>query len=127
MEINRKRALNLITNSDNIFGVTFIKKDKSTRRMGCRKGVDYTNGKGMAYKAKEYGLITVFDMVEARKISRSIKIANEERARDHGKQIPEKEVRSLMAKAYRNVNLNTLMELRINKQVYSIEPHAQIK
>jgi hypothetical protein len=46
-----------------VFGVTFTKKDGTTRKMQCRldvkKGV---TGKGMAYKPMERQLLPVFDM-----------------------------------------------------------------
>jgi hypothetical protein len=64
--INRKQAENMITNSDNIFGVQFLKKDKSIRKMKCRKRVNYTSktGRKQVYKPANRGYITVFDMTK---------------------------------------------------------------
>ncbi len=64
--INRTLApLKLIDciNDGHIFFVEFTKKDGSTRRMTCRKGVSKgVTGKGMSYRPLGKGLLNVFDM-----------------------------------------------------------------
>lgn len=47
------------------FGVTYTKKDGSTRRMNARLGVEYerrTDSRGMGWDPVERGLLPVFDV-----------------------------------------------------------------
>lgn len=62
--ISKKDAYNRILDTNGvIFGVKFIKKDGSVRKMSCRTGVHkYVTGTGLRYKPLLKGLVGVFDM-----------------------------------------------------------------
>ena len=76
---------------NNIFSVKFIKKDGTLRQMTCLLGVKRgITGKGMSYNPREYGLLTVCD----------VQAAKEELG-------------------FRNINLETLQEIKINGTKYS--------
>jgi len=99
------QAVELIKDTNNIFTVTFIKKDNTLREMNCRLNVSkYTNGKGQAYNPADYDLLTVYDMKEARKLEDIDK-----------------------AKAYRNINLRTLQTLTVNGESFKINTSVESK
>ena len=53
----------LTKNAGRIFGVTFVKKDGTTRKMTCRGGVrKYTKGGSLKFNPKSYDLRVVFDL-----------------------------------------------------------------
>ena len=62
--MNKRKVEKLLkANAGRIFGVTFVKKDGSTRNMTCRGGVrKYVKGVGMSYNPKAYDLRVVFDL-----------------------------------------------------------------
>lgn len=62
--ITRQQAVELVNSSKGkIFSITFIKKDKSERRMTARTGVKKgVNGQGMKYNPSDYGMKSVYDM-----------------------------------------------------------------
>ena len=78
-----------------IFSAVFTKKNGEKRKMVCRRDVKkYVTGKGLRYNPEEHNLITVYDMQKC-KID------------------PER--------AYRNINLNTLEQLRVKGINYNIK------
>ena len=64
--VNQVQAMGLIlgeTKNGRIFSVTFIKKDGTTRRMSCRRGVKKgLTGTGMRYNPMSKALLPVYDM-----------------------------------------------------------------
>lgn len=66
------------------FSVVFTKRsDGTTRKMLCRTGVKkYTNGEGLKYSPKDYGLIPVYSILD--KEYRSIPISGIKSFTAHG-------------------------------------------
>ena len=64
--ITRNKAIELVNSSKGrFFTITFIKKDKSERRMTARTGVKKgVNGQGMKYNPSDYGMKSVYDMAK---------------------------------------------------------------
>jgi hypothetical protein len=66
MKITSEQAVKILSemkSSNMIFGVEFIKKDGSVRKMNCRFNVkSHLKGGELAYDPSEYDLMTVFDM-----------------------------------------------------------------
>ena len=64
--ITRNKAIELVNSSKGkFFTITFIKKDKSERRMTARTGVKKgVNGVGMKYNPSDYGMKSVYDMAK---------------------------------------------------------------
>jgi len=64
MKISRKKAVDLIANTKNIFGATHIKRTNKEIRVGSYKlGVTKgTNGNGLKYNPSSKNLIPVYDM-----------------------------------------------------------------
>ena len=62
--ITRQQAVELVNSSKGrFFSITFIKKDKTERRMTARTGVKKgVNGQGMKYNPSDYGMKSVYDM-----------------------------------------------------------------
>ena len=62
--MKKKKVDTLLTNNaGRIFGVTFVKKDGTTRQMTCRGGVrKYTKGGTLKFNPKSYDLRVVFDL-----------------------------------------------------------------
>jgi len=62
--ITRNKAIELVNSSKGkFFTITFLKKDKSQRRMTARTGVKIgVNGQGMKYTPSDYGMRSVYDM-----------------------------------------------------------------
>lgn len=62
--ITRNKAIELVNSSKGkFFTITFVKKDKSQRRMTARIGVKKgVNGQGMKYNPSDYGMKSVYDM-----------------------------------------------------------------
>tara|TARA_Y100000310_G_scaffold170639_1_gene170808 strand:+ start:125 stop:421 length:297 start_codon:yes stop_codon:yes gene_type:complete len=78
-----------------IFSAVFRKKDGEKRKMVCRRGVTkYVTGKGLSYKPEERNLVTVYDMQKCK--------INPERA-------------------YRNINLLTLEQIKVRGINYKIK------
>lgn len=92
--ISRQEAIDLMTECHNFFTVTFVKRTTGElRTMNCRTGVKkYVTGVGMKYNPREKNLLPVW----------------ERRSDGEG------------AENYRNVNLNDLVTLVINKQHYEV-------
>ena len=96
--INRTEVKDRIANLKNgtIYSVSFVKKDGSIRLMnsivGTRKGV---TGEGLKFDAKERGLMPVYDV--------QLRLQGTE---EH--------------KCWRMVNLNTIFEVHINKETFSV-------
>ena len=95
-KIGKVKALEMIRNSSGkVFGVTFVKKDGTIRKMTARLNVRRNiKGVGMNYNPRELGLITAFDM--------GIKEDGEIRG------------------GYRMININTLMTLSIGGNDYKV-------
>jgi len=64
--ITRQQAVELVNSSKGrFFSITFIKKDKTERRMTARTGVKKgVNGQGMKYNPMDYGMKSVYDMAK---------------------------------------------------------------
>ena len=78
-----------------IFSAVFTKKDGEKRKMVCRRNVrKYVTGKGLSYNPEERGLVTVYDMQKCK--------------------IDPK-------RAYRNINIETLEQLKIKGKTYIIK------
>lgn len=91
-EITKEIAREKILNAGNdIFSVTFIKKDGSVRDMTCRLGVKKHLKGGKSTTAHIDHLITVFQMVSG------------------------------ISKGYRNVNIDTLSRVKINGETYEVK------
>ena len=91
--ISRDEAKQLIKETKGkIFTVVFIKKDGSERTMNARLGVKvYLRGGQLAYDAESKGLLPVYDM----------QISGEN--------------------AYRMINLNTILSLKIGGNTYTVQ------
>ena len=91
--ISRDEAKQLIKETKGkIFTVIFIKKDGSERTMNARLGVKvYLRGGQLAYDAESKGLLPVYDM----------QISGEN--------------------AYRMINLNTILSLKIGGNTYTVQ------
>jgi len=63
-KINRDEAKRVIaTQGNQIFGVTFVKKNGEVRKMNCRRQVKaFLKGGELKYDANAHNLITVFDL-----------------------------------------------------------------
>jgi hypothetical protein len=64
-KINQVQAMGTIISKKDgkFFGVKFIKKDGTIRKMSCKRVVKKEiNGKGMSYNPLERGLIPVYDL-----------------------------------------------------------------
>lgn len=85
-KITQEHAEKLIRQSNgSFFSVSFLKSDGSLRNMTCRTGVhSYTNGNGAAYDAKDYGLVTVFDV--SKRDYRNVRLDTLERLAINGKE-----------------------------------------
>jgi hypothetical protein len=78
-----------------IFSAIFTKKNGEKRSMVCRRDVrKYVTGKGLSYNPEERGLVTVYDMQKCK--------------------IDPK-------RAYRNINIETLEQLKIKGKLYKIK------
>jgi len=89
--ISEVEAKEMIMNTKgNIFGVQFVKKDKSLRDMVCRLGVKkyLKGGKNTCAAYSEY--VTVFEMVGVEEVK------------------------------YRNINIKTMLTLKVSGKVYVI-------
>ena len=88
------------------FFVKFIKRSTGEiRGMNCAKGVaSFVGGDGAAYDAKEHNLITVFDYDVAAEIVDEFKIPFSK--------ILDEENKPFLARAYRSINLESIMEIR---------------
>lgn len=98
-QINRSEIEQMISNLSNgtIYSVSFIKKDGSTRLMNSIKGTSRgVKGVGAKYDAKSKGLIPVYDLQIA-------------------KQNPDNP-----EKAWRSVNIDTIFEVKVNKQKFEV-------
>ncbi len=64
--ITRNKAIELVNSSKGkFFTISFIKKDKTQRRMTARTGVKIgVNGQGMKYNPSDYGMKSVYDMAK---------------------------------------------------------------
>lgn len=64
--ISKEQAKSLIENNNNeIFKVTFVKKDGTIRDMVCRRGVtSHLKGGVLKYDPKALGYVVVFDMAK---------------------------------------------------------------
>lgn len=93
------------TSKGQIFSIDFVKRtDNSLRTMSARRGVKKgVKGVGMAYDAKAKNLLTVYDM---QKLDPS-------RADNQGKSVDEME-----KGAFRNINLEALVALRMGGKAY---------
>ena len=62
--ITKNKAFELVNSSKGkFFTISFIKKDKTERRMTARIGVKKgINGQGMKYNPLDYGMKSVYDM-----------------------------------------------------------------
>lgn len=83
-----------------IFSVTFTKKNGEVREMNCRKGVVcglIPNARPKA--ANPSNIITVYDM----KIAQTLTEADPK------------------GKAYRNINANTILSIKAEKQVFEVK------
>ena len=73
MQISLKDAVELIESIPNgqVFTVEFVKRTTGElRKMNCRKGVRKgVNGRGLNFNPKNRGLISVFDMKIAQRVS----------------------------------------------------------
>ena len=94
------------TASGQLFTVDFVKRgDGSIRTMNCRRGVSKgVKGVGQAYKPSDHNLLTVYDM---QKLDPSA-------AHNKGKTQEE-----MQKGAFRNVNLDALVGLRMNGRSYN--------
>lgn len=98
-QINRSEIEQMISNLANgtIYSVSFIKKDGTTRLMNSIKGTGRgVKGVGAKYDAKAKGLLPVYDLQLA-------------------KQNPDNPER-----AWRTVNLETIFEVKVNKQIFEV-------
>lgn len=93
------------TNSGQIFSIDFVKRtDNSLRTMSARRGVKKgVKGVGQAYDPKAKNLLTVYDM---QKLDPS-------RESNKGKSVDEME-----KGAFRNINLEALVALRMGGKAY---------
>tara|TARA_Y100000310_G_scaffold250080_1_gene256225 strand:- start:87 stop:410 length:324 start_codon:yes stop_codon:yes gene_type:complete len=83
-----------------IFSAVFTKKNGEKRRMVCKLGVKkYVKGVGMKYNPRELGYITVYDMHKAR-------LEDPRRA-------------------YRNINTDTLEQIKIKGVEYKIKQKGE--
>ena len=99
MKITRQQAKQMISELKNgtIYSVTFVKKDGSIRLMNSIKGTQKgVKGVGLKFDAEEKSLIPVYDIQLAKKDP-----SNPDRC-------------------WRMVNVNTITEVRINKENYEV-------
>lgn len=99
MKITRQQAKQMISELKNgtIYSVTFVKKDGSIRLMNSIKGTQKgVKGVGLKFDTEEKSLIPVYDIQLAKKDP------------------------SNPDKCWRMVNVNTITEVRINKENYEV-------
>ncbi len=81
MDTEELRKLIKTLTGDRIFGVTFVKKDKSIRDMTCKLGVKkHLKGGELPYDPVEKGLLPVFDMQKGEYRTVNLKTLTEIRA-----------------------------------------------
>lgn len=100
------------TDSGQIFTVEFIKRSNGelrsmTARRGVKKGV---KGVGMSYNPADHNLLTVYDM----------KKMDPKSPQNQGKSDDE-----MMKGAFRNINLDALIGVKMNGKTYSWNNAAQ--
>jgi len=82
-----------------IFSAVFIKKNGEKRKMVCRRNVrKYVTGKGLSYNPEKRGLVTVYDMQKCKTDPK---------------------------RAYRNINLETLEQLKIKGKKYIVNQNQK--
>ena len=101
------------TKGGQLFTVDFVKRsDGNIRTMNCRRGVKKgVKGTGQSYDPKSKNLLTVYDM---QKLDPS-------RESNRGKSVDEME-----KGAFRNVNLEALVALRMNGRSYDWDHIRQV-
>ena len=106
-QITRDKVWELIAiaeGENEAFGVTFIKKDGSLRRMSCKLGVKReVTGKGMSWNPIQRGMLPVFDLNAP-----------------PSKNAPLDEDGNPKRGAWRMINVNTMQSLTVDGVTYEV-------